>query len=287
MWQYEEMSRVLIAGCGYVGTALGLRLSQAGCEVFGLRREPTCLPSQIHPLAADLSSPDGLAGLPPLDFDFLVYPAAADDATESAYERAYVRGLVHMLKRLEQTSPGLRRTVFVSSTRVFPQSAGEWVDENDNQAPADYRGRILRQGEKVVTDCQVPSGVLRAGGIYGPSRAGMIRRVRNGAGCTADPPRYTNRIHRDDCAAVIQHLLNLADPAPLFLGVDNAPTPECEVMDWLARQIGVALPPRKQGKPGKAGKRCSNALLISSGFRFAFPTYREGYGSLLKEKTHP
>ena len=137
---------------------------------------------------------------------------------------------------------------------------------------------------------------MRFGGIYGPGRTRLIDSVREGsATCPAGPPLYTNRIHRDDCARVLEHLLFLDDPAPLYIAVDDEPAPLDDVLDWLAQRLGVAPPLRTDqaiSKPGaeqradpalrmRASKRCSNARLRASGFQFRYPTYREGYAALL------
>ena len=79
--------RVLIAGCGYVGSALARRLADARCEVFGLRRTPSGLPDGIRPIAADLSEPATLRALP-ADLGSVVYTAAADGFHEAAHQTA-------------------------------------------------------------------------------------------------------------------------------------------------------------------------------------------------------
>jgi len=107
--------------------------------------------------------------------------------------------------------------------------------------------------------------------------------VRSGAGCAAEPVLWTNRIHRDDCAGVLHHLVELDRPQARYIGVDCEPTPQCVVMDWLADRLGVAHPPRTgPGERRRGGsKRCSNARLVDSGYRFVYPTFREGYAAVL------
>ena len=97
-------------------------------------------------------------------------------------------------------------------------------------------------------------------------------------------PRYTNRIHRDDAAAAIVHLCTMAaDPGPVYLGVDNDPAELGEVQRFLAAELGLPQPASAvAGEPSRGGnKRCSNALLRSTGFEFAYPTFREGYRAIL------
>ncbi len=131
--------------------------------------------------------------------------------------------------------------------------------------------------------------VLRLSGIYGPGRTRLLDLVRSGrATYPPGPPRYANRIHRDDAAGVLAHLLRLPSPAPLYLGVDDAPVDLAEVLTFLAVELDAPLPRLEEApsvpgtaSPERTSKRCSNALLRAAGYRFRYPTYREGYGALL------
>ncbi len=281
--------KVLIAGCGDLGTALGLDLAAKGDEVYGLRRNPERLPAAIRPLAADLADPLTLAALPQVDA--VVYAAAADRSTDEAYRRAYVDGVRNFL-----TAPAIRRhppqrIVFVSSTTVYAQEDGEWIDEDSPAEAAHFRGARLREGEALLesdTAAATATSILRLSGIYGPGRTRLIDLVRAGrATYPPGPPRYANRIHRDDAARALAHLLRLPAPAPLYLGVDDAPVDLAEVLTYLAVELGVPLPRLAESPSAddreRSSKRCSNALLKASGFRFCYPTYREGYGDLLRQ----
>ena len=216
------MSRVLIAGCGDVGTALGLCLLEAGHEVTGVRRRPEVLPAGIRGVRADLTSRAELeAALP--DVDMLVYATSAGGRTEEAYERAYVRGLEVLLAVLAARGSGIERALFVSSTSTFGDAGGGWIDEDTPAEPDGFSGRILLEAERVLADSWLPGASVRFAGIYGPGRTRMLDRARQGVPCVDEPPLYTNRIHRDDCAGVLAHLLAADDLAPVYIGVDSAP----------------------------------------------------------------
>jgi nucleoside-diphosphate-sugar epimerase len=282
--------RVLVAGCGDLGAALGLELAAAGDEVFGLRRSPQSLPGEIRPLAADLCDPATLRDLPAVDA--VIYAAAADQSTAEAYRRAYVDGVRHLIASpAVQRSPP-RRFFFVSSTAVYAQDGGEWIDESSPAEAAHFRARLLLEGEAMVNAATAPETaaiVLRLSGIYGPERTRLLDLVRSGrATYPPGPPRYANRIHRDDAAGALAHLLRLPSPAPLYLGVDDAPVDLAEVLTFLAVELSAPLPrleeePNLPGvaSPERTSKRCSNALLHATGYPFRYPTYREGYGALL------
>jgi nucleoside-diphosphate-sugar epimerase len=281
--------RVLIAGCGYVGSALGRRLCDAECEVFGLRRTTVGLADGILPVAADLSESATLRAIPSR-LDAVVYTAAADGFSEAAYNAAYVQGLRNLLHALAEQEQSPRRILFTSSTAVYGQNEGEWVDEMSPTEPQGFAGRCLLEGERLLLTCRYPSLVVRLGGVYGPGRTRLIESVRSGtARLREGPPRYTNRIHRDDCAGVLAHLLGLAAPKPMYLGVDCEPADEAVVLGWLAERLGVSPPQSGTGRGtpngrSRGNKRATNDRLLASGYRFLFPTFREGYGALLQER---
>ncbi len=289
------MARILIAGCGDVGATLGQSLSATGHEVWGLKRRPADLPAGVRPLAADLTDPATLNALPPA-LDSVVYSAAAAGFGEAAYQAAYVVGVRNLLDALRRTGQQPRRLLFASSTSVYAQHQGEWVDE-DSPAEADsFSGRCIRAGERLIWDSGWPAVVVRFGGIYGPGRTRLIDSIRDGtAARPVGPPLYTNRIHRDDCARVLEHLLFLPELASLYLAVDDDPAPLGEVLIWLATQLGLPEPPLATNPPLKpsagtgdpprmrASKRCHNTRLRASGFEFRHPGYRDGYAALLRD----
>ncbi len=278
------MSKVLIAGCGDVGTALGLLLAGDGHRVCALRRNVSALPAALDPLSADLAAPESLSALP--EVDYLFYTAAADGRDDAAYRRAYVSGVENLLAALESAGQRVRHAFFVSSTGVYGQDAGEVVDETSPTEPTQFTGSRLLQGERVMLDGPYPATVVRFGGIYGPGRTRLLRLVKSGASCIADPPFYSNRIHRDDCAGVLRHLMGLDAVEQIYLGVDCEPAAQCEVMEWLAKRLNAPSPAREitAGTRGQ-GKRCSNARLLESGYGFRYPTFREGYGELIDALT--
>ncbi|WP_426998439.1 NAD-dependent epimerase/dehydratase family protein [Pseudarthrobacter sp. N5] len=296
---------ILLAGCGDIGSEAGLRFAAAGQRVVGWRRSPEKLPAWVEGVTADLSS----AELPPIpaDTSVVVVAVAADSPTEATYRAAYVDGLAHVLDALERDGVMPRRVLFVSSTAVYGDAGGGWVDESTTAAPGGFSGRILREAEELLfqrlSGTSAVPVVLRLGGIYGPGRTRLIDQVRGGSAVIPAEPRYTNRIHRDDAAAAIVRLCTMAaQPASVYIGVDNDPAELAEVLRFLATEVGVAAPGLEAVGPGAVGlgtppsgvtavkgagearggnKRCSNALLRGTGFEFAFPSFREGYRAIL------
>ena len=270
--------RVLIAGCGDVGGELARRLLAAGCEVYGLRRRAHLLPAGVRPVAGDVRDPESLRGLPS-GLDVLCYTAAADGHTAAAYRAAYVDGVRNVLCAVGRTS-ALRRVVYTSSTRVYSHNNGEWVDEDSSTGGDDIYARLLLEGEAAARECAAPAVVVRLAGIYGPGRTRLIDRVREGEPCSA---AITNRIHRDDCAGVLHHVMRLERPLPLYLGADHEPATQCAVTGWIAERLGLPAPPRGETGSGGLGKRCRNARLVASGYEFKYSGFREGYEAMIAD----
>lgn len=307
---------VLMAGCGDLGTEAGLRFAAAGHRVVGWRRSPAKLPAAIEGAAADLSSRE----LPPVPADTtaVVVAIAADSPTEAAYRGAYVDGLSNVLDAVLGSGVSVRRVLFISSTAVYGDAGGDWIDERTTPESGGFSGRIIREAEEILSSRLGGTGitpvVLRLGGIYGPGRTRLIDQVRGGSAVIPAESRFTNRIHRDDAAAAIVHLCTMDSvPAPVYLGVDNSPAEVGEVLRFLAAELGLPQPPSetaesgtqagaagtagagtagadtaqaggspKAGEPSRGGnKRCSNALLRSTGFEFTYPSFREGYRAIL------
>ena len=258
---------ILIAGCGRLGTALGLELVDRGHRVWGMRRDTGRLPPAISAVQGDLTSDARLDCLP-ARFDVLFYTAAADTGDDEGYRRAYVEGPRAVLAALVDQGHPVRRAFFTSSTAVYHQQNGEWVDEESPTKPDSFRGARMLEGEGVFRDAPLPGCSVRFGGIYGPGRTWLLDAVRSGR--AAPSPTYTNRIHEVDCVGILVHLMELSDLAPLYLGVDSDPAPRSEVITWLASRAGVEVtaPAAPAGGRAWAGnKRCHMITF------YPFPAY--------------
>lgn len=281
------MARVLIAGCGYVGSLLAVQLGHAGHEVWGLRRRVAGLPAGVRPFEADLALPATLAGLPH-GIDFVFYMAAPGGSDDALYRSAYVEGLGNLLASLERDQQRPRRIFFISSTAVYAQEDGSWVDEESPTEPKHFSGRRLLEAEALLAASSYAHVVVRFGGIYGPRRNRLIESVRTArARYHSRPPQYTNRIHRDDCVGALRHLMGLPAPAARYLGVDSDPADEETVMNWLAGTLGAPPPlPAGPDEPPRTrgNKRCRNARLLATGYELRYPSFREGYAAVLADR---
>jgi len=277
------MARILVAGCGDIGSLTAQRWRSAGHQVVGLRRRIAALPEAIEGIAADLTDATSLSVLEGQLFDLVLVASSAGAFTRQAYQQVYVDGLVNLLRAVS----GKPSWLLVSSTGVYHQTDGEWVNEESATCPASFSGQALLRAEQILAD-KAPAdySIVRFGGIYGPGRTRMLDDVRAGKGCPRSPVQYTNRIHRNDCAGILDYLgtrLLASEPvSKLYLGVDKAPAPMWEVRQWIAQRLELTLDDTLGNLPSRGGnKRCSNARLLGAGYRFEFPDYRAGYGDLI------
>lgn len=271
---------VVIAGCGDLGTEAGLRFLQAGQQVVGMRRSTHLLPTGFERYSIDLAHEIPTL---PADTDILILATSADRRSESAYREAYVDSLTNILTALNDAEIVPSRILMISSSAVYGQDDGSWVDESTPTAPTTETARVLAEAEAIL-HARVPTAtILRLTGIYGPGRTRLIDQARAGTTLRNDPVSFTNRIHRDDAAAAMVHLTTMSSvPAPIYLGVDDAPTDRREVLRFLADELGISSPSDELDLTlPYTGKRCRNTLLRSTGFEFAYPTYREGYRAVL------
>jgi nucleoside-diphosphate-sugar epimerase len=170
----------------------------------------------------------------------------------------------------------------VSSSAVYGEHHGDWVDEDTPTSPQGFNGELLLQAEHWLSTLHVPAVVLRLAGLYGPGRLQLIERLRAGhATVQRSGVHWANRMHSDDAAAAIVHLLGLPEPRPLYLGVDDTPLPLDTLYDHLATLIGAPRPPEGPAPADVGSKRLSNARLRASGFVPAWPDARDGYAALL------
>lgn len=282
---------ILIAGCGDVGSRLAQHLMAHEWTVHGLRRSPSGLPTGVQRVAADLFSPDLPEQWPRSALDYVVYCATPSQRDEAGYQLAYVEGLRHVLSWLARCGQTPRRILFVSSSGVYGQKNGEWVDETSATQPATFTGQIMLEAEQVALSSDIPATVVRLTGIYGPGRSDLSNRVRQGQSVRIDPPVYANRIHADDAAGLLAHLLK-ADARGVtlddcYLGVDDEPAALADVVTWIREYLGVTEWSDEPSVQRVGSKRCSNARAKALGWKPLYPDYRAGYAALLGSPAQP
>jgi len=268
-----------------VGETLARNLARDGHETWALRRSTAADCPGVSHAQVDVLSPTSLARIPSTP-THVVFSLAAKMPGPGEGD-AYVDGLGNVLGELARRGADAR-VVLTSSTGVYGQSDGEWVDESSPTDHVSPRAARLVRAEALLAASPLSTVSLRFSGIYGPTRTSMVTKLRTGEARLPRTVRWTNRIHRDDCAGAVAHALWLPTPAPTYIASDEAPVPLGDVITWLAAKLGVPVPPLEDApddtKPpyrGDGNKRCQGALLRASGYGFRYPTFREGYGALI------
>ena len=276
---------VLIAGCGDVGSRLANQMTPQGWTVYGLRRTISRLPADVIGVAGDLFDPAIPAAWPSAPLDYLVYCATPTDRDEAGYRAAYVEGLRKILGWMAEHQQHPKRIIFVSSSSVYGQQQGEWVDETSPTDASAFSGKVMLEAEQLALNSGLPATIVRLTGIYGPGRSDLSNRVREGYSVAIDPPLYGNRIHADDAAGLLAYLLD-ADARGIllddcYIGVDDAPAPLAEVVQWMRDYMGVTQWAENSSLRRSGSKRCSNARAKALGWVPRYATYKEGYAALL------
>lgn len=285
---------VTILGCGYIGVELGRQLTARGHEAVGVRRSEEGIEeieeAGFEAVRADLTASEELSQVP--DADALVFAASSGGRGAKAAREIYVSGLETAIKHFRAREDPPERLVYTSSTGVYGDHRGEWVDEETPIEPTTEKTRVLKEAEEVALDSPIAGSVVRFAGLYGPDRY-RLKRYLDGPVTEG----YLNMIHREDAAGVVRFLLeeDLAQNE-VVLAVDNEPANKWKFADWLVEQCGVEGPPKETkeerlddpdlSEPARrriiTSKRCSNEKLRELGYEFSFPTYREGYREAVK-----
>lgn len=289
--------RLVIFGCGYIGSALARSALAAGLRVEALTRNPETAgqlrAAGLHQVVvADLPSNDWhgqIAG----GADFAVNCVSAGGPEK--YRATYVGGMASILTWAANAAAPVGTLVYTSSTSVYAQGGGAVVSETDSADGATPNGALIRESEVLLQDTPAAVAqrhfILRLAGIYGPERHHLLDQLRAGASQPVGAGDHRlNLAHRDDIVAAILACLGAPQNvgSEIFNVADSAPATRTEVVRWLAEQLGRPMPafdgattPRRDGTPSP-DRIISNAKLQRLlGWRPRYPDYRAGYGSLL------
>jgi nucleoside-diphosphate-sugar epimerase len=275
---------LLIVGCGDLGVRTGELLSRRDYDLGGVCRNTSRLPARLTPFAADYCEMGSLSFLQAAAPDYLLLTLKPSQFSAEGYQQGFPRAMANVLSGLGVHQP--KAIFMVSSTRVFAEQNGGWVNEDSSLAQEGYAAKAIIEAEKLLQASGHPCCIVRFAGIYGDPEGRLITRLGRGEICSRTPLKYSNRIHRDDCAGFIAHLLALppADRQAVYIGVDSEPVPGYEVEQWLARKINpdAVLTEVDSGRIRSAGhKRCSNQRLLDSGYSMQYGGYQAGYGAVL------
>ncbi len=261
--------RKLIIGCGYLGRRVARLWQQDGNEVFALTRSEANARELsalgIEPFLGEVTRPESLTQLP--SADTVLYAVGFDRNAEPSQRDVYVDGLANVLR---QVGERVCRVIYISSTSVYGQSSGEWIDERSATNPTRANGQICLQAEAVLRNILLTresdptTNVLRLAGIYGPGRLlQRIEALKSGAPLAGNPEAILNLIYVDDAAQSVLACEKRGETGETYLICDDRPIRRREYYDKLAALAGAPQPvyaPALSGEIHGDGlnKRCSN-----------------------------
>ncbi|MDG5759132.1 SDR family oxidoreductase [Natronococcus sp. A-GB1] len=285
--------RVAILGCGYVGCELGRQLVERDHDAIGVRRSDDGLEALesagLEAVQADVTDPATLEAVP--DVDAIVFAASSGGRGADAAREVYIEGLETAIEAFGERENPPERLIYTSSTGVYGDHDGDWVDEETPIEPTTEKTEMLAEAERVALELPGEYGfdgaVARYAGLYGPDRYRLERYLEGPV-----TEGYLNMIHRDDAAGAVRYLLreDLARDEVVQV-VDDEPVEKWAFADWLANEAGVERPPKRTKSERLeaddlseaarrrilTSKRCSNGKLRELGYELAYPTFREGY----------
>lgn len=269
--------RVLLVGYGDIARRVRQCLD---AEYVAIRRQPQADEGCI---AMDACDPAAMAALLATGFDQVLITLTPESRSDEGYQRGYVKPVDNILNAL-QAGAQRPQLFFVSSTSVYHQNDGSWVEEHSPTSPQHFSGIRLLEAEQRLADYQGDYVCLRLSGIYGPGRNKLIAQIARDEPISRAIDGFSNRIHADDAAAAIAHLMALsARGQPLqgcYLVSDSEPVALGVVVNELGRQLGKTL---AHNECAQAGKKISNARLLATGFALQYPSWQHGYKALLPQ----
>lgn len=282
----------LIIGCGYLGRRVAAAWLQAGHSVTALTRSENNAAELsrlgITPVVGDVCDPKSLVALPVVQS--VLFAVGYDRTSGHSQHEVYVEGLGHVL---EQVAGRCERLIYISSSSVYGQSSGEWVDESSPCEPVQSGGQCSLAAEELIrvtfpisegTAAARPlANVLRLSGIYGPGRLlSRVESLRAGEPLAGRGDAWLNLIHVDDAADAMLACERQGQPGETYLITDDRPMRRDEYYSQLARLVAAPPPQFLDDQPAKRGsgglnKRCSNGKARAElGLTLRYPSFIAG-----------
>lgn len=267
-------SRVLVAGCGFVGLAAARQFHALGWEVVGMTHSPDSAAAlsgePFSVIAGDINDRAKLSTLG--RFDAVVDCVSSGRGGAEAYRKVYLEGAQSLIETLRP-----EQFVFTSSTSVYAQVDGSTVTEASMAEPERETGQILRATEEFVVNSG--GAVARLAGIYGPGRWALVQKFLEGrAVIEGDGQRFINQIHKEDAASALVFMVTRCLAPGIYNVADNTSVSQLEAYRTLSAHFSLPLPPYgpidTDRKRGWTSKRVSSEKLQAVGWRLAFPDYR-------------
>lgn len=253
---------VLIVGCGYLGLRAAKAWLAAGRTVYALTRHRAdeLRAVGIVPVVGDVLNPESLKSLPTTDT--VVYAVGMDRSAGRSMREVYVTGLGNVLTALSSPRPagaGASRFIYVSSTSVYGQTDGPWIDETSPTEPLEESGKVVLEAEQTLRQFRPDAVVLRFAGIYGPGRVLRRASLLKGEPVPGDGERFVNLIHVEDGVRAVLAAETKGEPGETYLIADDSPPTRRELFTRTAELLGAPVPTFDGVGGVEANRRVSNA----------------------------
>lgn len=278
---------LLIIGQGDIGLPVTNALAQRGNEVTGLARSARShyeLSDKAEFIQADVLHLTAEQLHPFTRIAIIVTP---DEYSAQGYNASYLAICQH-LAQLASELPKLERVVFISSTGIYGQDNGEWIDEHTKPVtPEREASQVILQAEQALqqgfTDRAI---IIRPSGIYGRARTMRLRKARQSNKEVMATQQWSNRIMDTDLVTIIVKVLTLEISAnepikPIYIATDYLPVTTFELTTWLSEQLGETVPDRDPSHTAITGKRLHSNIPLAW---LNYPDWQTGYNDILQHQ---
>ena len=270
---------LLIIGQGDIGLPVTNKLAQDGLNVTGLARRERhhyALDDKANFLQADALT---LTAEQLQDFTALAIIVTPDEYSTSGYHDSYLAISQH-LATLTDKLTNLARIVFISSTAVYGQDNGEWIDEDTAPVmPEREASQVILQAEQVLQQSfGAKAIIIRPSGIYGRERLMRLRKAKEKQKEPVAAAHWSNRIMDRDLITIIANVMTIDTPKPLYIATDYAPVTTFELGSWLSEQINEVPPVIDDNKTKVTGKRLHSNIPLAW---LDYPDWQVGYRDIL------
>lgn len=272
----------LIIGQGDIGVPVTNKLAEEHMSVTGLAR------SERHHYAVNDTAKFLQADALTLsaeqikDFTRMAIIVTPDEYSTSGYNYSYL-GICQHLASMAHELPQLERIVFISSTGIYGQDNGEWIDEHTAPLmPEREASKVILQAEQALQQGFSDKAIIiRPSGIYGRARLMRLRKAREPQKEPVAAAHWSNRIMDRDLVNIITNVLTIDTPKPLYIATDYAPVTTFELGVWLSEQIGETPPIIDSTKTTITGKRLHSNIPLAW---LDYPDWQVGYRDILRHQ---
>ena len=269
---------VVIAGYGYLGKELARLFLEHNFRVTVIKRTQIEKVDGINFVYTDICDLKK-RHIPQADLAF--YLLSPDSFSECEYDKTFVKGISAFCNALNGAN--VEKIIFSSSTSVYEQKDGSIVNEKTKTNPKMFPGKKILEGEKILESIDIDTFCLRFSGIYGPGRDKIVNTINK----VNNLYSFSNRIHKEDACKILFYFANNDIKPGTYIATDCLPEKYINIASWLKICI---KPEHQKTKREISNKRLSNAKLLSTGYKFIYPSYREGFQHIknqLNDQSHP